>query len=609
VELGGLATLGVVALTPEYQLSFPAGVERADVSLANGAIVDVAAGGRGDVVVTARNMTLGNKAPFMRASLHRGNGNPSGRGDRPGCNRSNDARWGKQHPRKLGERQCAGNGGDIQICARSFTVTNGANVLTLNGRQGNAGNITIETTDTITVSGFGRQFSSAIASQVSRGVGNGGNVTLTTRQLSLTNSGNVGTATFARGHAGDVRIVAETITIDGVGSTRSSGITSSVAPRAVGNGGVINIQTGLLSVTNGGRLFASTFGQGNAGDIRVNARDRVALDGSGSNRFSSAIVSQVATPGIGDGGTLQISAPTVTLTNGAQLATSTFGRGSAGDITIRAQDTVVFDGIGSNNSLSGAFSSVEARAIGNGGNLAISSEAFRLTNNAGLFASTSGRGDAGKIQVQSGIVALATGGRILSTVEPTGIGNGQEIAIQTRSLALTSNAQINASTAGDGKAGQIQVVADSLEANTGGRLLTTTTSRRDAGDIRLQVRDRLSLSGADSGLFANTAVGSSGNGGTIFVQSTALALQDAAHISVDSQGTGVGGNIGVQTDSLRLSDRATISAETQSNTGGNITLNVPELLLLRRGSTISTTAGKAQGTGDGGNLTIAAGLL
>jgi large exoprotein involved in heme utilization and adhesion len=100
-----------------------------------------------------------------------------------------------------------GNGGDIQIRARSLAVTNGANVLTLNGRQGNAGNVNIATTESIAVDGFGGQFSSAIVSQVGRGVGNGGNVTLTTHQLSLTNSGNVGTATFARGNAGEVRLV------------------------------------------------------------------------------------------------------------------------------------------------------------------------------------------------------------------------------------------------------------------------------------------------------------------------------------------------------------------------------------------------------------------
>ncbi|MBD2021649.1 S-layer family protein, partial [Leptolyngbya sp. FACHB-36] len=42
---------------------------------------------------------------------------------------------------------------------------------------------------------------------------------------------------------------------------------------------------------------------------------------------------------------------------------------------------------------------------------------------------------------------------------------------------------------------------------------------------------------------------------------------------------------------------------------GNITLNLPNRLLLRRGSSISTTAGKAQGTGDGGNINLAAGFV
>ncbi|MBL1177277.1 filamentous hemagglutinin N-terminal domain-containing protein [Pantanalinema sp. GBBB05] len=611
VELGGVAAPGRVELTADNRLRFPVGIERADVSLTNGAIIDVAAGGGGDVVVTARNLDI-----RQQSAIYAGIVAPGGTATRQAGAIILDTTGsigldgqGSTLQNSV-NANVVGNSGDIQIRGRTFSVTNGATVLALSGRQGNVGNINIEAMDAVTIDGFGSRFSSTITSQLSNGVGKGGSVTLTTRNLSLTNSGALGTSTFARGDAGDIRIMADTITVDGVGSRRSSGITSSVAPGAIGNGGVIDIQTGSLVVTNGGRLFASTFGQGNAGDVRVNARDRVVLDGSGSNQFPSAIVSQVATPGIGNGGNIQITAPTLTLTNGAQLAANTFGRGNAGDITLRVRDAVVFDGLDGNGAASGAFSSVESRAIGNGGNINIQTDSLQLTNNAGLFASTLGRGDAGRIQVQArSSVQLATGGRILSSVEPSGIGNGQEIAIQTRSLRVTDQAQINASTKGNGEAGRIQVDAITLEMASGGQFLTTTTGRRNAGDMQLRVRDRLSLTGENSGLFANTASGSSGNGGTIFVNASNLALQNRARIAVDSQGTGDGGNIQLDTNSLTLKHQASISAETVSNTGGNIALTVRDILLLRRNSLISTTAGKAQGNGDGGNIDINAGFI
>ncbi|MFP4415207.1 MAG: hypothetical protein ACLFVV_27705, partial [Coleofasciculus sp.] len=47
-----------------------------------------------------------------------------------------------------------------------------------------------------------------------------------------------------------------------------------------------------------------------------------------------------------------------------------------------------------------------------------------------------------------------------------------------------------------------------------------------------------------------------------------------------------------------------IIAETDSSEGGNITLNVNDILLLRHNSSISTTAGTAQAGGNGGNIRI-----
>jgi large exoprotein involved in heme utilization and adhesion len=44
---------------------------------------------------------------------------------------------------------------------------------------------------------------------------------------------------------------------------------------AIGNAGGINITTGSLLVTNGARVNATTSGQGNAGNITINARDTV----------------------------------------------------------------------------------------------------------------------------------------------------------------------------------------------------------------------------------------------------------------------------------------------------------------------------------------------
>ena len=61
VELGGLAEPGTVGLNVadnSLGLSFPRGVQRADVSLINGAVVNVTAGGEGHIAINARNLEV-----------------------------------------------------------------------------------------------------------------------------------------------------------------------------------------------------------------------------------------------------------------------------------------------------------------------------------------------------------------------------------------------------------------------------------------------------------------------------------------------------------------------------------------------------------------------
>jgi large exoprotein involved in heme utilization and adhesion len=62
-------------------------------------------------------------------------------------------------------------------------------------------------------------------------------------------------------------------------------------------------------------------------------------------------------------------------------------------------------------------------------------------------------------------------------------------------------------------------------------------------------------------------------------------------------------------DPVFLGDRGRILAETASGNGGNLDLQIQDSLLLRRNSTISTTAGRQGRGGDGGNIAIEANLL
>ncbi|MCP2727017.1 hypothetical protein [Limnofasciculus baicalensis] len=103
----------------------------------------------------------------------------------------------------------------------------------------------------------------------------------------------------------------------------------------------------------------------------------------------------------------------------------------------------------------------------------------------------------------------------------------------------------------------------------------------------LNVEKLISISGANTGIFSSTTPDSSGNAGDIIIDPERVEINNGAAISVDSQGSGIGGNISIEADQLRL-DNGRISAQTVSTDGGNINLSLSDLLLLRRGSQIST---------------------
>jgi large exoprotein involved in heme utilization and adhesion len=71
---------------------------------------------------------------------------------------------------------------------------------------------------------------------------------------------------------------------------------------AVGRGGDVNITTGSLFLTKGALVSASTFGQGDAGNVTITARDSIAFDGVGNNGFASGAFSTVGLRAVGNGG-------------------------------------------------------------------------------------------------------------------------------------------------------------------------------------------------------------------------------------------------------------------------------------------------------------------
>ncbi|MBD1867455.1 S-layer family protein, partial [Cyanobacteria bacterium FACHB-471] len=519
-------------------------------------------------------------------------------------------------------------GGSITVNARELKILIGflsAGISSNSGLVGTqAGDITLNAS-TIR----GRVFTTIINLVDEGGVGNGGDIRITTDSLSLTDFAQIGTSTAGQGDAGDVIIHArDRVALD------NSGIFSNVEPSSantpvVGAGGNIEITTNSLLLTNAGQVAAITFAQGNAGSVIIHARDRVSLDGTipTDPNAPSAIVSIVGDfeeneAAVGDSGNIEITTRSLSLTNGAQLLTTVFGQGNAGDVILNVRDRITLNG-------SSILSNVSPGATGNGGDIRINTGSFSL-NGAQLITSTLGQGDAGNVTIRARDRVSLEGTRqqrslllqsgIFTSTEVGAEGRGGNVRIAANSVRLADGGSIFSSTQNRFPGGTITVNANTFEAIEGAQVNTSSNNQGRVGNIILNVSDRITLSGVTnnrpislqgnaSGLYASTAPGASAPGGNIQITTDQLQVFDRARIAVDSQSSGIGGDIDITASSLQLDDRARITAETVANDGGNITLRNVELLQLSNNSLITTTAGTERAGGDGGDINIDADFI
>ena len=548
VELAGVAGEGLVGLTTTgntLTLDIPAQIPRSDVSLSNRSVLFVANQGAGSIAVTARNLDIAGS--FALAGIASGQTASS---DRPGAITLNatDQTTIRQGS-ILGNVVfgTVGDGGDIQIQTGSLQVRDESLLANFHEGIGKGGNLLITARGSVTFDGSGDLLRASATTFASKGQGNAGDIRISANQLNLLNGGNLQTSTNRLGNAGQIVLnIQDTTVMDGTARNPllTSGIFSFVGSDGVGRGGNIQLATASLSVTNGATVRASTFGQGDSGDITLTVRDTVRLDGSVKSSTgigTSGIQSQVA--GIGNGGTIRLATRDLTVTNGAEIDVSTFGRGNTGNILINASNAIAIDG----------------------------EVTDQLTTATGQ-----------PLSLKSGIGANVFG-----------VGNGGIVQLQTRTLTLTNGGSISTVVGGQGNAAAIDILArDSI---------LVSGSAKDGG------RSNIASAVNQGEGFNGTLFQGVGQGGDIRLVTGDLFLDQKGLISASAiSQRGTAGDIAIQANTIRLDNNSGIETSSASSNGGNITLNVRDYLLLRRNSFISATAGTAQAGGNGGNIAIAA---
>ncbi|PSB01864.1 two-partner secretion domain-containing protein [Merismopedia glauca] len=371
--------------------------------------------------------------------------------------------------------------------------------------------------------------------------------------------------------------------------------------------GFIAIETG--SVDSGGRVI-------------IDSRDQITIRG---------IVDSSASGKIGKGGDVLIYSAGDTSLLGAQIKVAS---GQGGNINVKAKNlnvsgSLLQAGIGQGQGFEGGEAGeikldiaentvIDTSLIANGilpfgtakksGATIINTGNLSLINGAKVNSNTTGKGEAGAIQItargsitMTGNSPLLGSSAISAQVQKTGEGKGGDITINTSNLTLEKGANIDASTLGLGDSGSIKIIA--------------------SGDINVIGQSSLPQENfAQSGITSQVQSTGKGNSGGIIINASNLTLKDGGRIdastlaSTTTPGKGNAGAVDVTVeDSILITGESStgniseISSQVKTGTEGSgnsdgIVVNTSNLTLENGGAIQTNTLGK----GNAGSIQVTA---
>lgn len=311
-------------------------------------------------------------------------------------------------------------------------------------------------------------FSALLADVAPGATGEGGKVFIETKTLQVTDGGQISSGTFGVGNAGELSVKAQNVQLSGISAFGPSGLFTPVAPGARGRGGNLTLDTGNLQITNGAQILASTFGFGDAGQLTIKAENVEITGGTsrGPSLISAAVGSTsagkggnliietenlrvvdgaqvaVSTSGAGNAGNMQIKATSVELVGSNQFGRSGLfanairNHGQGGDLSVTANKLVIRDGATINVSNFLSSDPDNLRGLG-------------------------GRGAAGNIEINSPFVLLVNQGTITAD---TNAGNKGNITIQSQNLQMRQGSRISTNARNSSDGGNINITTDTLVA-------------------------------------------------------------------------------------------------------------------------------------------------
>ncbi|MCP4695907.1 MAG: filamentous hemagglutinin N-terminal domain-containing protein [Gammaproteobacteria bacterium] len=339
-----------------------------------------------------------------------------------------------------------GPGGDIRISAKRFRLRENAQINALAYASDHpAGQVSVNA-DELTMT----EDATINTGSFFDGAGDGGNISIKAKTLSMADRAWIVSSSFNRGQSGSIHVGADTLTLTG-----EAAIAGNAFGR--GKGGAINVQARGTALLSGAAVISSgTQGQGKGGDITLHAKKITITNGAGvssasegKNIFVREIenLAELAVlsggenhdgfTGGGDGGQVSIEAENLVVASGA-IDSSSNGTGMAGNI-----DIALHAGL---RMRAGRIST--AAAYADGGNIKIEAAGVVDLHNSAITASVGGgAGDGGNIAINEGTASeyvILSNSRVIANAFG---GRGGNIFIRTEHFFQSADSRVDASSA------------------------------------------------------------------------------------------------------------------------------------------------------------------
>lgn len=409
--------------------------------------------------------------------------------------------------------------------------------------------------------------------------------------------------------SGKIQLQGQTVNLD------QSALFAVTFPNGIQEGGGINLRGAEINI-NGSFIQAITLGNLQGGDVTLEA-EKVVIQaqsvvsaetrnlGQGGKLTINADNLQVTESIVGTetqlsgiAGDVLITTKDLTVSDGAQIAVNAFEEGSSGQLTVKASNSINLVGERLDASVSsGLFANNQGS--GKSGGIVVETDKLNIWDGARISSSTFSQGDGGQVMIRaqdSELIGSSQTGRysgVFNNVEPGASGQGGNISFITETLRIYDGAQISASTFGSGNAGSISITApESIEI------------RGLASDIPLP--------SPSSGLFAQVeakegAAEATGKGGDILLDTGKLILQGKkARISASTADLGLGGNVTINVNELLVHNGAQIQAGTTGLApGGKVEVTATDKVeLIGVDEFASGLFTSTQGDAPAGNLNV-----